>query len=111
MNAALTIAPVLIPLTPMFLPEKLSHSEMQFFLDALIHFAFGEFLGYANGILDCVHIRPSMADNADAAHTQERRAAVLGIVDALLEFAECALREHCPDFGGDRRFKRLLQQG
>src|SRR5215469_11897468 len=84
--------------------------EPQLFLDPLIHVTFGKFLGHADGVLDGFGVGAAVADDADAAHTQQRRAAVLGIVHAPLEIGEGFLGQQRSDAAGNGGFERLAQQ-
>src|SRR6516225_6548580 len=45
----------------------------QLVLDLLVDFTLGKLRGHANGILDGVGVRASVADNAHTAHTQQGR--------------------------------------
>src|ERR1017187_7105349 len=51
----------------------------QLLFDQLVHLAFGEFLGHANGVPDGVGVGPAVADDAHAAHPEQRGAPVLGV--------------------------------
>ena len=55
--------------------------------------ALSELDGDADRILDGVGVRRSMRDDAHAFHSQQRRAAVLGVIEALLEVGEGAARK------------------
>ena len=48
-------------------------------------------------------------DDAHALDAQQRRAAVLGIIHALLEILESRARQHVSDFARDGGFQRLAQ--
>src|SRR2546430_6728775 len=57
-----------------------SLAQPQLFLDVLIHFSIGKFGRHPDGVLDGVGVGSPMADDASAAHPQQRRAAVLRVV-------------------------------
>ena len=60
----------------------------------LVH---GEVAGDADGVLDRLRVRAAVADDAAAVDAEERRAAVLGVVDALLDVVERALEQQRAD--------------
>ena len=51
-----------------------------------------------------------MADDADAADAEQRRAAVLGIIDAFLEIEEGAFRQDVADLAGNGGLERLAEE-
>ena len=55
-------------------------------------------------------VRGAVADDADAADAEQRGAAVLGVVEALLEVVEGLAREQRADLRGDGGLERLAQQ-
>ncbi len=72
---------------------------------------FGKFCGHAHGILHGVRIRRSVRDDADALDAQQRRSAVLGVVEALFEIGERAARQQRSDLPRDGCFERFLKSG
>ncbi len=56
-----------------------------------------------------VAIGTSVADDADAFDTEQRRSAVLGIVDPLAEILECAPRQNVAHLAGQIGFQRFSQ--
>src|SRR5438105_8703873 len=66
-------------------------------LNLLIDLIHGEVVGDANRVLDRFRVRASVTDDAAAAHAEERRAAVLGVVHSLFQSVERALREQRAD--------------
>ena len=54
-------------------------------------------------------LRAAVADDADPAHAQQRRAAVLGVVEPLLEIGEGGLGEHVADLARDGGLQGFLQ--
>src|SRR5208283_1779619 len=75
-----------------------------------VELAVGELHGHSHRVLDGVRIGRPMADDAYTLNTQQRRAAVLGIVEALLEIGEGLAREQKSDLAADGRLQRLLEQ-
>ena len=53
----------------------------------------GKFRRHADGVLDGVGVRRAVADDADALHAQQRRAAIFGVIQALLEVGEGLARQ------------------
>ena len=67
-------------------------------------------IGHADRILDGVGVRRSVADDAHALDAQQRRAAVFGVVEPLLEIGKRLARQQKSNLAADRRLQRLLQQ-
>src|SRR2546422_3747558 len=65
-------------------------------VDAIIHAVPHELLRHAHGVLDGAHRRPSVADDGRRPDSQERHAAIFGIVDLLAEIAEGRSRQDVP---------------
>ncbi len=78
--------------------------------DAGVDLGLGELGGDADAVHDRLLVRRAVADDADAAHAEQRRAAVLGVVEALLEVVEGLAREQRADLRGDGGLERLAQQ-
>ena len=57
-------------------------------LNHVIQLAVGKLHGHAHRVLDRVRVRRTVADDAHALQSQQRRAAVLGVVEALLEIGK-----------------------
>src|SRR5467141_5098869 len=68
---------------PCLAPSREDRGGGELLFDFLVHARAGESRGHANGIFHGVGIRTAVADDANAAHTQERRAAVLRIINRL----------------------------
>src|SRR5438067_13460069 len=63
----------------------------------------------ADRVLDRLRIRASVTDDASAADAEEWGAAVFGVVHALLQSVECALREECADLALHALFQFFAQ--
>src|ERR1017187_5055291 len=87
-----------------------ANQAAEFVFHALVDSAAGAFGGHADGVLDGVGVGPAVADDARAAHAQQRRAAVFGIIQALLEGGEGVLGDDVSDFAGDGGFESLAQE-
>src|SRR5579863_2448270 len=81
----------------------------QLLLNLFVDTLFGEFRRYANRILDGIGIRRSVSDEANALHAQQRRSAVLGVIQAFFEISKRAARKQIPDLAGDRSFERFFE--
>src|SRR5712692_746330 len=79
-------------------------------LDLFVHLRAGQPRRDADCILDGVGVRAAVRNHGDAADTQERRAAVFGIINLLLEILEGAPREQRAHLRGQRAPQRFLQQ-
>src|ERR1035441_8038321 len=88
--------------------ERLGDAKSGF--DARIDLSLGELSGDADAVHDCLLVRRSVADDAHAADAEQGRAAILGVIEALLEVVECAARQQGTDLRGDGRLQRLAQQ-
>src|ERR1035441_8805149 len=62
--------------------------------DARIDRSLGELSGDADTVHDCLLVRRSVADDAHAADAEQGRAAILGVIEALLEVVERRSEEH-----------------
>src|ERR1700733_7230496 len=78
-------------------------------LDPFVHFSFGEFGGYANGVLDGIGIGAAVSDDANTLYAEQRRAAIFGVIYALLEFLERGARKHVTDLSRNGGFQRFAQ--
>src|SRR5205807_6149394 len=76
----------------------------------LVHARAGQPRGHANGVLDGVGVGTAMPDHANAAHAQERRAAVLRIINRLSQGLEGPLRKLPAHLGNQRAVHGLPQQ-
>src|SRR5215469_9763696 len=86
------------------------HFSPKFLFDALVDIALTELLGNADRILDGISVGAAMADDANAAHSQQRGAAILRIIHASLEGAERGLGNYVADLARDGGFERFTQQ-
>src|SRR6185369_2646168 len=68
--------------------------------------AFCILMSKPNRIFDCLDIGAAVTNHADTVDSQKRCAAVLGIVNNLLETAKCATYKQIADFG-DPTFDNL----
>jgi hypothetical protein len=75
----------------------------------LVDFAIGQLSRHPNSVLDRVRIRTAVSDDADAFDAQKRSAAVLGLIQPLLEFVKSRAREHVSNFARDGGFQRIAQ--
>ncbi len=78
-------------------------------LDALVGAGLGELVGYANAVEDGVVVRRAVADDADAAYAEQRRATVFGVVEAAAKIVEGAAGEQRADLRGDGAGERFAQ--
>src|SRR5260370_13352061 len=62
--------------------------------DFLVHARAGQPGGHPNGVFHGVGVRTAMPDHANAAHAQERRAAVLRVINLLSQSLAGAFRKH-----------------
>src|SRR6516164_9810263 len=88
---------------------RLNHDALQFIFNAPVYIFARKFGGYANRILDGIGVRPPVTDYAHTLDAQQRRAAVFGVVHALLEIREGRTREQIAHLPGDRGLERFLQ--
>jgi hypothetical protein len=63
----------------------------QLLFDFFVHAGPAKLGGDADGVLDCVGIRAAVADDGDAANSQERGATLFRVVGALAESVKCFL--------------------
>src|SRR5207253_10905807 len=92
------LCPWPIPLVP---PSRGNRSGGELLFDSFVDARAGEPRGHTNGVFYGVGVGTSMANHADAAHTEKRRAAVLCIVNLHLQAFERPLRK----LGADLRKK------
>src|SRR5690348_8775052 len=88
----------------------LAVTRAEFGFDLAVDAAVGEFGGHANGVLDGIRVRRTVADDTHALDAEQRRAPVFGVVEALLEILERLAGEQGADLAGDGRVERFLQQ-
>src|SRR2546429_4742547 len=79
------LCPWPFPLVP---PSRGNRSGGELLFDSFVDARAGEPRGHTNGVFYGVGVGTSMANHADAAHTEKRRAAVLCIVNLLLQAFE-----------------------
>src|SRR5260370_23554318 len=78
--------------------------------DFLVHAGAGQPRGHADGVFHGVGVRTSMPNHANAAHTQQRRSAVLRVVNGLLQPLEGPLGEQRTHLRKDGTPQRLPEQ-
>src|SRR5260370_10779863 len=78
--------------------------------DFLVHARAGQPRGHAYGVFHGIGVRTPMPDHANAAHTQQRRSAVLPVVNGLLQPLESPLRKHRTNLGHQRTLQRFPEQ-
>ena len=79
-------------------------------LQPLVDTGLGKLGRHADTVVDGAVIRGAVIHDANAAQAQQRRAAVLGIVEALLEVVERLARQQRAYLRGDGGVQRLAQQ-
>src|SRR3954469_11259587 len=79
-------------------------------LQAFVDSRPGKFRGHADAVVDCAVVGRSMPDDADAARSQQRRAAVFAIVQPLFEFLQSLAREQCSCLRCHRLGERFAEQ-
>src|SRR5437773_2157830 len=75
-----------------------SFAQAQHFLDVLIDFSIGEFGRHPDGVLDGIGVGSAMADDASPAHPQQRRAAVLRVVQPFFKIRKSVSGNGVSDF-------------
>src|SRR5437870_13922527 len=81
----------------------------QFLLNLVVDPQFGKFRSHSNGILDSVGVRRTVSNETYAFNSQQRRAAIFGMVESLLEISESAARQQISHLPRNRRLQTLLQ--
>src|SRR5579872_543854 len=77
-----------------------------FFVDARA----GKTRSYANGVFHGLGVRTAVANHANAADPQQRRAAILRVIDRLPQALQGAARKEKSNLRGQRALDGLLQQ-
>ena len=91
-------------------PALSGQSEFREFLfDGLIHVVLAELVGDTDGILDRVSIGPAVANDGDSLDPEQRRAAVLRIIQPPLESAKRILGKDVADLCRQRLLKFLAE--
>ena len=83
----------------------------QFLLDVRRDLALDELRRDPHRVFDRIRIRRSVRDEACAFHTQQRRAAIFSVIEALLKISEGTAREQCSDLASDRRGRIRWERG
>src|SRR5579859_1485548 len=83
----------------------------QLLLNLLIHVGPGKARRDANRIFHGIGVRTAMADHANAAHSEQRRTAILGVINLLLQPTKRALRQHSRELRNQRTLQRLSHEG
>src|ERR1700730_1555731 len=78
--------------------------------DLFVHARAGESRSHANRVFHGVGVRTAVANHADASDTQQRRAAVLRVINRLSQRLEGAFRKHRAHLREDGSVQRLFQQ-
>src|SRR5215831_10387242 len=78
--------------------------------DFLVHPRARQTGGDADGVLDGVGVRAAVADNANAADSQKRRAAILRVVHGPLDAFQSPFRKQIAQLRSDRAFVTLAQK-
>ena len=79
-------------------------------LQPLVYPSLGELSRHADPVKNGAVVRRAVVHDANPADSQQRRAAVFGIIQALLEIVKCGTREQRAYLRGDGRIERLAQQ-
>ena len=80
-------------------------------LQPLVDTGLGELSRHADTVIDGAVIGGAMIHDANPAQAEQRRAAVLGIIEALLEVIEGCTRKQRTHLRGDGGVERLAQAG
>src|SRR5215208_2211581 len=67
-------------------------SGLDLLLDLLVESGAGKLRGHTNCVLDRVAIGGAVTHDGNALEPEQRRAAVLGVIEALLEILKCSSR-------------------
>src|SRR5215471_13718029 len=97
-----------VPFWPRFLVT--GFAQLQFIFNLLVDVAPGEFGGDTDRVLDGVDVAAAVADDASAAHAEQRSAAILGVIQALLERRESTLGKRIADLTGDGGLQRIAEE-
>src|SRR5467141_4501551 len=82
----------------------------QLLFDFLVHARAGESRRHTDGVLHGVGVRTPVRDHANAAHAQQRGAAVLRVINRLSQRLEGAFRKHPAHLRNQRTVHGLPQQ-
>src|SRR6185437_11951761 len=85
-------------------------AAVQFGLNFFVDPAARELRGHSNRVLDGVRVRSPVANNAYTLYAQQRRAAVFGIIDALLEILKSGTGQHIANLPRNGLFERFAQR-
>src|SRR5438445_2245072 len=78
-------------------------------LDPFVQSHMRHFGGYPHRILYGIGVRPAMPDDGDAAHAQQRRSAIFGIINVAPKFLVSAPRKHVTHLRGDGALERFFK--
>src|SRR5215467_341483 len=101
-NATLPIADSSMP------PSGRNRGGGELLFDSFVDARAGEPRSHADGVLYGVRVRTPVANHAHAFHTQKRRAAILRVINLLLQSFERPLRKLGPELGKKGSLQRLL---
>ena len=82
----------------------------EFPFQSLVNTGLGKLRCDANAVVDSAVIGRTMVHDADSANTEQRGAAIFGMVQSFLEVVERGTRKQSADLRSDRGSKRLAQQ-
>src|SRR6266571_1602719 len=91
-------------------PSRENRGGGELLFDFLVHARAGETRRHTDGVFHCVRIRTPVPDHANAADAQKRRAAVLRVINRLLQALERTLGKHGTDLRNQRTLQRPAQQ-
>src|SRR5712664_3401667 len=95
---------------PFLAPSRNHRGGRELLFDFLVHARAGESRGHTDGVFHGVGVRTPMPDHADTAHAQQRRAAVLRVINRLSQRLEGAFRKHPAHLRNQRTVHGLPQQ-
>src|SRR5882724_131464 len=95
---------------PCLAPSREDRGGGELLFNFLVHARAGKSRSHANGVFHGVGVRTPMTDHTNAADAQQRRAAVLRIINRLPQRLESSLRKHSPHLRKERTIDRLPQQ-
>src|SRR5438876_6555420 len=91
-------------------PSRENRGGGELLFDFFVHARAGETRRHTDGVFHGVRIRTPVPDHANAADAQKRRAAVLRVINRLLQALERTLGEHGTHLRNQRTFQRPSKQ-
>src|SRR6266849_577020 len=95
---------------PFLAPSRNHRGGRELLFDFLVHARAGESRGHTDGVFHGVGVRTPMPDHANTAHAQQRRAAVLRVINRLSQRLEGAFRKHPAHLRNQRAVDGSAQQ-